>query len=213
VFLIGTLSTFATQPRSLPGHVPAVVRASLAAGSLPASTRLGLSIGLPLRNQELLTSFLEELYEPGSPQFRHYLTPEEFTERFCPTEAQYQAVINFVKSKGLKVVYLHPNRMLLDVDGVVSDIETSFSTRLRLYQHPHERRMFFAPEVEPAVPASPVTTGLIGTIALLAGFGSLVLVLQPFSAAGSDCGLPASRRSDDVRPPTGSASAGCQTAA
>jgi hypothetical protein len=30
---------------------------------------------------------------------------------------------------------------------------------------------------EPAVPASPVTTGLIGTIALLAGFGSLALVL------------------------------------
>jgi hypothetical protein len=32
-------------------------------------------------------------------------------------------------------------------------------------------------DAEPAVPASPVTTGLIGTIALLAGFGSLALVL------------------------------------
>jgi hypothetical protein len=37
-------------------------------------------------------------------------------------------------------------------------------------------------DAEPAVPASPVTTGLIGTIALLAGFGSLVLVLWLYLA-------------------------------
>jgi len=153
VFLIGTLSSSGAQPRLLSGHVPAAVHASVAAGSLPASTRLRLSIGLPLRNPELLTNLLEELYDPNSPQFHHYLTPQEFTQRFGPIEAQYQALIDYVKSKRLKVISLHPNRMLLDVDGLVSDIETIFSTRLKLYAHPHERRMFFAPEVEPAVPA------------------------------------------------------------
>jgi hypothetical protein len=38
-------------------------------------------------------------------------------------------------------------------------------------------------DAEPAVPASPITTGLIGTIALLAGFGSLSLVLWLYFAA------------------------------
>jgi subtilase family serine protease len=118
--------------------------------SLPSATRLGLSIGLPLRNEEILTNFLQELYDPSSPQFRHYLTPQEFTERFGPTEAQYQSLINFVKSKGFIVVAQHQNRLLLDVTASVSDIERAFFTRLKLYHHPKENRMFFAPEIEPS---------------------------------------------------------------
>ena len=153
LLLIWTLPLPATQQRSLKGHIPAIVRASAPVGSLPAATRLNLSIGLPLRNEQQLTKLLVELYEPGSPQFHHFLTPQEFTERFGPTEAQYQAVIAFAKSKGFVVAGLHENRLLLDVSATARDIERAFSTSLKLYGHPRENRMFYAPEVEPAVGA------------------------------------------------------------
>ena len=52
-----------------------------------------LAIGLPLRNQEALTNLLQQLYDPSSPNYRHYLTPEEFTAQFGPTEQDYQKVI------------------------------------------------------------------------------------------------------------------------
>jgi hypothetical protein len=153
LFLIWTLSGSAANLRSLKGHLPPTVRTSPPVGSLPAATRLNLSIGLPLRNEEQLTNLLVGLYYPGSPQFHHFLTPQEFTEQFGPTEAQYQAVIAFAKSKGLVVVGLHQNRLLVDVSATAGDIERAFSTRLKLYRHPRESRIFYAPEVEPAVAA------------------------------------------------------------
>ena len=41
--------------------------------------------------------------------------------------------------------------MLLDVRGKAADVETAFHVRLLTYQHPTERREFFAPDVEPSV--------------------------------------------------------------
>jgi subtilase family serine protease len=118
---------------------------------MPSETNLNLAIGLPLRNREALTNLLEDLYNPASPNYRHYLTPEQFTERFGPTPEQYQAVIAFARTNGLTVTGKHPNRLLLDVRGKVSDIQNAFHTTLRLYSHPTEARAFYAPDTEPSV--------------------------------------------------------------
>jgi len=59
-------------------------------GELSGLTNLYLAVGLPLRNTEELTTLLQQIYDPSSPQYRHYLTPEQFTEMFGPTEEDYQ---------------------------------------------------------------------------------------------------------------------------
>ena len=87
---------------------------------------LNLAIGLPLRNEQALDDLLQQIYDPASPNFRHYLTPEQFTEQFGPTEQDYQAVIDFAKANGLTVTGTHPNRVVLDVSGSVADIERVF---------------------------------------------------------------------------------------
>jgi uncharacterized repeat protein (TIGR01451 family) len=151
--------TFSTQAaggslKTLPGHVPAAVSKLQALGSLPATTNLNLAIGLPLRNREALTNLLQQIYDPASPNYHHYLTPEEFTAQFGPTEQDYQTVINFARTNGLTVTQTHGNRMLLDVAGNVSDIERAFHVTMRTYRHPTEDRDFFAPDAEPSVDAS-----------------------------------------------------------
>jgi subtilase family serine protease len=143
----------AAAQQVLHGHVPeAIARLHLQPiGRLPATNRLHLAIGLPLRNREALASMLEQLYDPASTNYHHYLTPPQFTDKFGPTEQDYQAVINFAKTNGLTVVGTYPNRALVEVDASVVDIERTFRVRMLVYQHPTERRIFYAADAEPSI--------------------------------------------------------------
>ena len=85
--------------------------------SLWLREQLNLAIGLPLRNQKELDEFLRQIYDPASTNFHHFLTPEQFTARFGPTEADYQKVIAFARANNLTVTARHPNRAVLDVEG------------------------------------------------------------------------------------------------
>ena len=145
-------------------HVPRVVTSLKLQpiGLLASETRLHLAIGLPLRNREALNTLLQQIYDPASPQYRHYLTPEQFTEKFGPTEQDYQAVIAFAKANGLTVTTTHPNRMVLDVEGAASDVEKAFQVKILNYQHPTEARTFYAPDVEPSVPLGVTILDIIG---------------------------------------------------
>ena len=94
---------------------------------------------------------IQELYDPASTNYHRYLTPEQFAERFGPTEADYQKLMAFAKANHLAVTATHPNRTLLDVKGSVADIETVCQVNLRQYQHPTEARTFYAPDAEPSL--------------------------------------------------------------
>ena len=118
-------------------------------GSLPASQTMRLVLVLPLHDQAALDTFLAELYDPTSALYRQFVTVEQFTERFGPTQADYDAVIHFAEANGLTVVGTSRNRMNVDVTGSVAAIEKAFRLTMGLYKHPTENRNFFAPDSEP----------------------------------------------------------------
>lgn len=136
----------------LSGHVPAIVKYLQSSGHLTA-TNLNLTIGLPLRNREALTNLLQQISDPASTNYHKFLTPAQFTEKFGPTEQDYAAVASFATQHGLKVTHTHGNRMLLQVSGRSSDIESTFQVNFKTYRHPAENREFYAVDSEPAVPA------------------------------------------------------------
>jgi hypothetical protein len=154
----------AAERQVLHGHVPAAVaRFNLQpTGQLPATNRLALAIGLPLRNQAGLSNLIQQLYDPASPNYHRYLTPEQFAERFGPTEQDYQKVIAFFQTNGLIVAGTHSDRMLLDVNGSVANLEKAFHVTMRVYQHPTEKRQFYAPDVEPSVASNIPILGING---------------------------------------------------
>ena len=117
---------------------------------LPRNTVMQLAIGLPLRAPEALDGFLEQLSDPSSPNYRQYLTPAQFTERFGPTAEDYQALIDFAREHGLRVAATHANRMLLDVSGTVEAVENAFHVSMNVYQNAARGR-FFAPDREPSL--------------------------------------------------------------
>jgi kumamolisin len=120
-------------------------------GRLPATQIMQLDIVLPLRDQAGLDSFLSELSDPASPSYRHYLTVPEFTERFGPTQQNYDAVLDFARANGLAVVGGTRDGMDVQVRGSVSAIETAFHVNMRTYQHPTKNRTYYAPDREPTV--------------------------------------------------------------
>jgi subtilase family serine protease len=154
LLFLSAASVPAAERQTLQGHVPAAV-AKLnmqPMGRLPATKRLNLAIGLPLRNQSTLTNLLRQLYDPASTNFHRYLTPEQFSEQFGPTDAAYQTVLQFAASNGFTVTATYAHRELVSVSATVSDLERAFQVNLRTYQHPTESRQFYAPDVEPSVP-------------------------------------------------------------
>ncbi|MFY9854497.1 MAG: S53 family peptidase [Terracidiphilus sp.] len=120
-------------------------------GPLPASQQMQLDIVLPLSDPAGLTAFLKDLRDPSSPSYRQYLTPQEFTARFGPTQANYDAVVAFVKANGLAVVGGSRDGMDVQVKGPVSAINAALHITLQNYQHPTENRVFYAPDREPTV--------------------------------------------------------------
>ncbi len=141
------------QRQQLPKSFAAPASAPVV-GQLPASQQIGLSISLPLRNVQELQTFLQQLHDPSSPQYGKFLTVQQFTERFGPTEADYNKVIAYAKSNGMTVTRTHINRLLLNVSAPVSAINKTFAVTMRQYKHPTENRMFFAPNIEPTVAAN-----------------------------------------------------------
>src|SRR5208283_4643735 len=90
-------------------------------------------------------------YDPSSPDYRQFLTVAQFTEGFSPTEQDYQAVVNFAEANGLTVTDTPPNRLLVDVNGSVAQIEKAFHVVMTVYQHPTEKRTFYSPDREPSL--------------------------------------------------------------
>ena len=119
------------------------------AGHLPASQTLQLDVVLPVRDPDGLDNFLAELNNVATPGYQHFLTPAEFTERFGPTQKDYDTVVRYLQAHGLAVVGGSRDGMEVQVKGAVSSIESAFHVSMMLYQHPTENRVFYRPDREP----------------------------------------------------------------
>src|SRR5580704_10710721 len=118
-------------------------------GRLQAAENMRLVLVLPLRNQEALDNFLNELYDPSSASYHQFLTVGEFTARFGPTQQDYDAVIHYAKANGFQVAGTSRNRMNVDITAPVERIEEAFHITMGVYNHPTENRTFYAPDREP----------------------------------------------------------------
>ncbi len=139
-----TLLTRHVRPAVASGQAKAI-------GTLPATQTLRLVLTLPLRNQTELDNLLQDLYNPYSPSYRHFLTVDQFTAQFGPTQDDYNTLIDFAQEHGLTVVATARNRVNLDVTGTVAQIDAAFHVTMRTYQHPTENRTFYSPDREPSV--------------------------------------------------------------
>jgi subtilase family serine protease len=118
-------------------------------GRLASGQIMNLNLVLPLSDPTGLKSFLSDVYDPSSSLFHKFLTPTEFTAKFGPSQAQYDAVVQFAVSNGFTVTGGSRDAMDVQVRGPVSAVESAFHVHMATYQHPAESREFYAPDNEP----------------------------------------------------------------
>jgi xanthomonalisin len=134
-------------------HVPASVsqRAVTLAGRPEASRVLHVAIALPHRHQAELDRLLQQLYDPASPQFRHFLSSAEFTERFGAAPDDYARALQFFAQRGFTVTATSANRYLIEADARVDTLERVLHVQFGLYRHAGDSRSFIAPDREPTL--------------------------------------------------------------
>ena len=144
---------------TLPGHlVPALKRSQLLGHATNKNQQLQLSIGLNIRNRTALTALIAAQNDPTSALYHQFLTPQQFTDQFGPTQTMVNSVIAYSQSQGLKVNGVSPNHVLVNASGSVGTVEQAF--RVTLNDYVLNGRTVYAPSSEPSVPDT------LGTIIL-----------------------------------------------
>jgi kumamolisin len=149
LFSVSTINSQSQQV--LTHHIREVTRTGEARllGHLPANQTLQLDIVLPVRDQPGLDAFVAAVNDPSSPDYRKFLTPQEFTQRFGPTQQDYDTVLAFAKAYGLAVVGGTRDGLDVQVKGSVAAVQSAFHVNLLTFRHPTEGRTFYAPDREP----------------------------------------------------------------
>jgi kumamolisin len=120
-------------------------------GQLPATQSLHFDIVLPLRDRAGLQSLLRQQYDPASPLYQQFITPQEVTERFGPSQQDWDALVAFAKASGFEIIGGNRDGRDLQLIGTVANIEKAFHLVLGVYQDPTEDRTFYSPDREPTV--------------------------------------------------------------
>ncbi|GAC1362379.1 MAG: S53 family serine peptidase [Ktedonobacteraceae bacterium] len=121
-------------------------------GAASAQQQVDLSIGLQMRNQPELAGLLTALYDPRSPQYHHFLTPQQFMAEFGPTADQQQQVVDYLRGAGITVNKVAPNGLLINAHATVAQAEAAFQVQINNYKL--GSRQFYANANPPAIPSS-----------------------------------------------------------
>jgi subtilase family serine protease len=151
--LLSAVTANAAARPTLTAHVPPAVASGQARllGTVDPAQRISLAISLPLRNEPDIDRLMQQIYDPQSSSYHHYLTVDEFARQFGPSVADHDAVVRFAAANGLTINGTRASRMVVDIEGPVANIEKAFHVSMGIYQHPTENRTFYAPDREPTL--------------------------------------------------------------
>ena len=148
------LSTGANGQVTLANHVPLKVQngsATVIGHYNPGQMlRLVLAVQPPHRAEE--DQFIQELVTKGSPNFHKFLSADEWRERFAPSAADEQKVVDWAQSQGLTVTKRYSHRLIVDVEAPAGVIEKAFGVTINSYQLGNQVR--FSNDRDPALPSS-----------------------------------------------------------
>jgi subtilase family serine protease len=93
-----------------------------------------LTIQFWLAPQAAAASFANAVSTPGSPLFRHFLSPAAYTARFGPTRREAAGVESWLKSAGFASITTDSGRDYVRATAPVSTIDTALRLQLDYYK-------------------------------------------------------------------------------
>lgn len=129
----GTAAGAATARATIQSPSPAASAANLVAAT-PAGTSIDFSVGLQLQDPAGARALLASVSDPKSPSYRHFLSTAAFEARFSPTAASVQAVTSWLRSQGVTVDGVTPDRMTVQATASAAVVARVFGTSLGEYR-------------------------------------------------------------------------------
>jgi subtilase family serine protease len=124
----------AADSKFIAQNTPAYVSTSNIVRTEDPSKTMEVSIWLNPHNRNELDTLASDVYNPKSPQYRHWLKSSDIAARFAPTAAEVKTVKTFFESQNLKVTATGPNNFYVRASGTVADVEHAFNVQLNYYQ-------------------------------------------------------------------------------
>ncbi len=84
-------------------------------------------------NDATMEQDLAQIYQPGSPTFHQFLTPQQIVQRYAVSDKQLQQVQNWLSQNNYTIVSVDSLRSAIMARGSVSTIERSLHIRLQSY--------------------------------------------------------------------------------
>jgi len=106
-----------------------------------------------------LNTLIDQLNDRKSPNFHHWLTPEEYGE-FGVAQQDIDTIVGWLESHGFRVNQIYQNRMLIDFSGTAGQLREAFHTSIHQLDINGEQHV--ANMSDPEIPAAlgPVIKGI-----------------------------------------------------
>ncbi len=143
VALLSGLAVPAVATASLPRVVVAHVGPTYGALSAPL-TRDSIFDVVLQPQQAALNTYLAELTNPASANYRHFLTTAEFARQFGPSASAVRTVRQYLEQNGLRVTHLSKAGTIIQAKGSTRNIAHAFSATLLTYKYKSITNLAFA---------------------------------------------------------------------
>jgi Pro-kumamolisin, activation domain/Divergent InlB B-repeat domain len=122
-----------------------------------------LQLRRPAAREEAVKALIEQLHDPKSPNFHHWLTAAEFGAQFSPAASDIAAITGWLRQQGFTVNFVYPSGMSIDYSGTAGQVRAAFRTEL------HHLMVngvaHFANMSDPEIPAA-LAPAVIGVVSL-----------------------------------------------
>jgi len=118
--------------------------------------------------QEALNQFIDAQYNPESPYYHQWLTPEQYAERFGVSDADTAQIMNWLQGHGMEVEEVTASRRSIVFSGTATQVQAAFHTAIHSYKIGDE--VHHANVKDPEIPAALVQ--VVGGIVSLHDFHS-----------------------------------------
>ena len=135
-------------------HTTTLQRGDAVIGALPTMQQVHIEVVLKLRNRDVLDAFnANNAKNQAHGMAAQPMGRDQFLANHAPTQAQAQAVANYLASMGYKNIVIAPNRMLVSADGSAATASKAFQTSMAQVRT-HDGRMAYANTSEALIPAA-----------------------------------------------------------
>jgi len=135
-------------------------------GPVPESFRLEhmfLQLRRSPEQEHALDQYIEQLHDSKSPNFHHWLTAQEFGERYGLTQQDLATITGWLQSRGFAVNLVYPNSVLIDFSGTAAQVRSAFHTEIHYLDMKGARHI--ANMRDPQIPAA-LAPAIVGVVSL-----------------------------------------------